>query len=93
MKAACGRTARAVWAADGGQRLTARLLRPDCPETGFGEMENLCAESGDVDHNGTSWAFGDHEQLLQNARSPGCNPFCTSTKFLSYELCFEFDEK
>ena len=29
MKAACGKTARAVWAADGGQRLTARLLRPD----------------------------------------------------------------
>src|SRR6516164_3047989 len=29
VKAACGRTARAVWAADGGQRLTARLLRPD----------------------------------------------------------------
>ena len=29
MKAACGKTARAVWAADGGQRLRARLLRPD----------------------------------------------------------------
>jgi len=29
VKAACGKTARAVWAADGGQRLTARLLRPD----------------------------------------------------------------
>ena len=29
MKAACGKPARAVWAADGGQRLTARLLRPD----------------------------------------------------------------
>jgi hypothetical protein len=29
VKAACGKPAHAVWAADGGQRLTARLLRPD----------------------------------------------------------------
>ena len=43
VKAACGKTARAVWAADGGQRLTARLLRPDnqndCVD--YGEMKNF----------------------------------------------------
>ena len=34
VKAACGKTARAVWAADGGQRLRVRLLRPDRLEAG-----------------------------------------------------------
>jgi len=36
VKAGCGKTARPVWAADGGQRLgnRARLLRPDSEEAG-----------------------------------------------------------
>ena len=41
MKAACGKPARAVWAADGGQRegSRVRLLRPDKNEQA---VEQLC---------------------------------------------------
>ena len=39
VKAACGTTARAVWAADGGQRASAPL-RPDCPETRCDQKPN-----------------------------------------------------
>src|SRR5262249_50454561 len=34
VKAACGKTARAVWGADGGQRHETRLLRPDTRRSG-----------------------------------------------------------
>jgi hypothetical protein len=32
MKAECGKTARSVWAADGGEPFNGRLLRPDSDE-------------------------------------------------------------
>ena len=34
VKAGCGKTARPVWAADGGEPFGRRLLRPDSDETG-----------------------------------------------------------
>ena len=34
VKAGCGKSARPVWEADGGQRRKVRLLRPDSDETG-----------------------------------------------------------
>jgi hypothetical protein len=34
VKAGCGKSARPVWEADGGQRRKVRLLRPDSDKTG-----------------------------------------------------------
>jgi hypothetical protein len=34
VKAGCGKSARPVWEADGGQRRKVRLLRPDSEEAG-----------------------------------------------------------
>ena len=34
VKAGCGKSARPVWEADGGQHRKVRLLRPDSEETG-----------------------------------------------------------
>ena len=39
MKAVCGKTARTVWAADGGEPLSRRLLRLDSVENSVMEWE------------------------------------------------------